>query len=131
MPTIEEYLIRDNSFVKRILKRDGSFIESTIPLSGSGVDVSPSGFDIEWLKLKKRPTLSVTNPKKLNLVDLFCGMGPMTLGVVEAGRCLGIEITPVFAVDFETDAANHYRQNFPSARVENCDIFDFIDGSAA
>lgn len=129
MPKIEEYLIRDNSFVKRILKRDGSFIESSIPLSGSGVEVSPSGFDIEWLKLKHRPTLSVANPKKLNLVDLFCGMGPMTLGVVEAGRCLGLEITPVFAVDFETDAANHYRQNFPSARVENCDIFDFIDGN--
>ncbi len=129
MSKIEEYIVRGNSFVKRINKRDGSFVESSIPIASEGVEASPSGFDIEWLKLRNRPTLSIVNPTKLNLVDLFCGMGPMTLGVVEAGRCLGIDITPVFAVDFESDAANHYRLNFPTARVENADIFDFIDGN--
>ena len=90
MSKIEEYIVRGDSFVKRIYKRDGSFVESSIPIAREGVDASPSGFDIEWLKLRNRPTLSVANPTKLNLVDLFCGMGPMTLGVVEAGRCLGI-----------------------------------------
>lgn len=126
---IEEYVLRDKSFVKRVQKRDGSFCEVSIPLSDEVEDATPSSFDREWLKLKNRPELSNPPSTKLNLVDLFCGMGPMTLGVVEAGRCLGIDIIPVFAIDFDTDAANHYRSNFPSARVENCDIYNLIDGN--
>lgn len=124
----EAYFIQDGAFVKRVQKRDGSFSEVSIPLSDGIDEATSSGFDIEWLKLKKRPVLSTPPSTTLNLVDLFCGMGPMTLGVVEAGRCLGIDIVPVFAIDFDTDAANHYRSNFPSARVENCDIINFIDG---
>ncbi len=125
---VEEYLIHNRSFVKRVFRKDGSFVDSSIPLPGDNVSVCPSGFDIEWLKLKERPTISVPNPRRMYLADLFCGMGPMTLGVVEAGRCLGIDISPVFAIDFDADAANHYRLNFPTARVENSDVFDFIDG---
>lgn len=129
MTQVEQYTVKGNSFIKRINKRDGTFVESSIQITDKNIEANPSCFDIEWLKLKNRPVNSASNPTKLNLVDLFCGMGPMTLGVVEAGRCLGIDITPVFAIDFEYDAANHYRLNFPTARVENADIFNFIDGN--
>ncbi len=127
MPRVEEYIIRGNNYIKRVHKRDGSYVETPIPLSQKQPEASASGYDVEWLKLKDRPLTPQVN-RKLNLVDLFCGMGPMTLGVVEAGRCLGMNIVPVFAVDFDKDAAEHYRYNFPTARVENCDIFDYLDG---
>jgi len=62
------------------------------------------------------------------MVDLFSGTGPMTLGIVEAGRATGVRVEPVFAIDFEKDAALNYARNFPSCHVVNEDILNYIDG---
>lgn len=53
----------------------------------------------------------------MNLVDLFCGTGPMTLGVIEAARCLGINMIPTMALDF--NAAANYKRNFGGCHF-NC-----------
>jgi DNA (cytosine-5)-methyltransferase 1 len=45
--------------------------------------------------------------KQLTLIDLFAGCGGMTRGFVDSG-CF----TPVFAVEWERDAADTYAQNF-------------------
>ena len=46
-------------------------------------------------------------PSQYRLIDLFAGCGGMTQGFVDSGR-----FTPVFAVEWDGDAAETYRDNF-------------------
>jgi DNA (cytosine-5)-methyltransferase 1 len=57
-------------------------------------------------------------PGPFEFIDLFAGCGGMTRGFQDAG------LTPIFAVDFEPDAAATYCVNFPTARVFVGDIAD-------
>lgn len=123
---IETYTSNETNIRKEIRLRDGSVVTTSLPLTSS-IGPLPDTFDKEWLMLTQRPLLD-TPKETMKLVDLFCGTGPMTLGVVEAGRCLGIDIIPTFAIDFNMDAANNYKLNFPDCRVENDDIHNFLDG---
>lgn len=60
---------------------------------------------------KERATGTV---RVLTLMDLFAGAGGFTLGFVQAG------FTPVFAVEFDRDAAATYEANFgPHCSMEN------------
>jgi DNA (cytosine-5)-methyltransferase 1 len=54
--------------------------------------------------------------QKYNVIDLFAGCGGMTLGFSQTGR-----FEPVFAVEFEPDAADTYELNFGEhiARLAN------------
>lgn len=122
---IEEYWISNERFYKSIERRDGTKSTSNIPACGETI-ASAENFDKVWLMLKNTPTNTYTN--QMNLVDLFCGTGPMSLGVVEAGRCLGIDIVPRLAIDFDKSAALNYKYNFPSSNVINDDISLYING---
>jgi len=106
--------------------RDGSIQESSLPSSLNGT-VTAEDYDRTWLNQKERPKGDY-NRGTIKMVDLFSGTGPMSLGVVEAGRATGIDVRPVFAIDFVKDAADNYKRNFPECRVENADINDFING---
>ena len=101
---LEEYWISDNCFYKSIERRDGTKSTSCIPACGESI-ASAENFDKVWLMLKNAPTNTYTS--QMNLVDLFCGTGPMTLGVVEAGRCLGINVVPKMAIDFKKLTYSH------------------------
>lgn len=122
---IATYNIESSVFYKHILRRDGSVTTSSIPACGT-TDVSPESYDQVWLKLKDKPICK--SSVKMNLVDLFCGTGPMTLGVVEAARCLGIDMIPTMAIDFNSDAASNYKRNFPTSKVITGDITEYING---
>lgn len=108
--------------------RNGNFSESVVrKLSKTKRTVSPEDYDIAWLRSMEHPKV----PKwrdEIRMVDLFAGTGPMTLGIVEAGRATGINVVPVFAIDFERNAALNYALNFPSCNVVNDDILKYIDG---
>lgn len=124
---VESYSINNNQIIKTVLKRNGESVSTGVNITTPVSSSLSASFDKEWLMLKDRPRLN--NPShNLRMVDLFCGTGPMSLGVIEAGRCLGIEISPVFAIDFVKDAADNYKLNFPETRVENADIHSFLDG---
>ncbi len=122
---IEEYYIEDNFFYKRIERRNGSISTSRIPACGETV-ANAENYDRIWLQLSKKPDNKYYS--RLNLVDLFCGTGPMSLGVVEAGRCLGIEIVPKLAIDLMEEAALNYKSNFPTSDVKIGDISSMING---
>ena len=121
----ETYSIENGLFYKRVLKRDGSSVMSSIPACGY-TDATPENFDKAWLMCKSLPKAEYH--RTMNLADLFCGTGPMSLGVVEAGRCLGIDIQPKLGIDFNEDAAGNYKLNFPSADVIVGDITEHING---
>ena len=125
--SIETYFKEDNQYIRRIKLRDGGYFDSAVPAL-NGVDtISAADFDRSWLNLDTKPVSAATRGTA-RLVDLFSGTGPMTLGVVEAGRAVGVDVQPVFAIDFVKDAADNYKRNFPQCRVENADVNDYIDG---
>jgi DNA (cytosine-5)-methyltransferase 1 len=81
--------------------------------------------DHRYLRLKRRPEADFQ--KHVRLVDLFSGVGSLTLGVWEAGRRLGIGIRPV-AVDVNRYALAVYARNFPGSEVLAQDVATLLDG---
>lgn len=128
MNKVETYTLKGESLIRRVELRDGTFTESAIKgLPVHNQPITPDDYDIAWLKSKEQPTV----PKwrdEIRMVDLFSGTGPMTLGIVEAGRATGINVVPVFAIDFERNAAMNYACNFPKCDVVNDDILKYING---
>ena len=128
MNEIEQYSYKDKFLIRQILMRDGSMSESKVATTSDWEEViRPEDYDSEWLKSKDLP-LAPKWKDEIRMVDLFSGTGPMTLGVVEAGRATGRKIKPVFAVDFEKTASDNYKLNFPDCEVVNDDINNIIDG---
>ena len=123
--SITTYEMKDNVFYKHIKRRNGSISTSTIP-AVNVIESTPEAFDKAWLMMQNKP--SCKSNVEMRLVDLFCGTGPMTLGVVEAARCLGIKMIPSMAIDFNRDAANNYKNNFPTSNVITGDITQYVNG---
>ena len=129
MATVETYWQRGTDFVRRISLRNGDFSESIVTGDTTNLakQISPSDYDLAWLRSKTKPANPVWK-NEIRMVDLFSGTGPMTLGVIEAGRATGINVLPIFAIDFEKNAALNYAYNFPTCNVVNDDILKYIDG---
>jgi hypothetical protein len=127
MNKVETYTSKGNCLIRTVELRDGTLAESTVKgFSTHNQLVTSDDYDIAWLKSKEQPDV----PKwrdEIRMVDLFSGTGPMTLGIVEAGRATGINVLPVFAIDFESNAAMNYSYNFPKCHVVNEDILKYVD----
>jgi DNA (cytosine-5)-methyltransferase 1 len=82
--------------------------------------------DHNYLRLKRRPEADFQ--KHIRLVDLFSGVGSLTLGVWEAGRRLGLGLKP-FAVDINRQALSVYARNFPGSEVIAQDVATLLDGN--
>ena len=124
---IEKYSIENELLARSIQMRDGSIAKSYITSSTSISSCNPEDYDKAWLMSKKVPVITDIR-KSIRMVDLFSGAGLMTLGVIEAGRATGVNVEPVFAIDFEKNAADNYALNFPGCHVVNDDILKFVDG---
>lgn len=124
---VESYEYKDGYLIRKVKTRDDAFVSSMLPSNVAYNNITPEDYDLCWLKMKSKPVLN--NPsKEMKLVDLFSSTGPMTLGLVEADRALGIKISPSFAIDFEKNAAANYKLNFPECIVANDDINNILDG---
>lgn len=98
------YLRDQRLLVRRITLSDGSVAKSAIPLQIQGHSsrleqmALAAIHDDAWLRLSKRPeTPEVGDP--VRCVDLFAGLGGMSLGVGEAARALDRPFQLVFAAD--------------------------------
>lgn len=67
----------------------------------------------DWVLSKVRP-LPLENSSVINVADLFCGCGGMSLGVSEAARSAGLGFSVAFAADNSEFAEKIYRANFSS-----------------
>ena len=102
MDKIETYEYIDGKLIRKVKKRDNSYGVSYISVSVPYEIVTPEDYDSQWLRLKNKP--EVLNPKReVRMVDLFSGTGPMSLGIVEAGRALEIDIKPIKIVNYITN----------------------------
>lgn len=118
---IERYEFDGSQIHRFILCRDGH--EEMTSISSNFQD-----FDQTWLRSNSSVKFS---PKgdKIRLADLFCGTGPMSLGVIEAAKALNRHIEPAFAIDFEPTASLNYSLNFPTSNVITDDITNILNGN--
>jgi DNA (cytosine-5)-methyltransferase 1 len=84
-----------------------------------------------WVKLGKWPRSPNGTSRKLNLVDVFCGCGGLTLGVWEAARQQNRRLDIRLAVDWSASCISVYRANFPwvQDRAYECNVGLFFDGN--
>lgn len=82
--------------------------------------------DHSFLRKNQLPNFNL-GQQEIRLVDLFCGAGGISLGIAEAGAALGKKVSIPLAVDFEKNAINVYKSNFPSANAvvgDLCNLFN-------
>lgn len=84
--------------------------------------------DLVFLRATDRPAYGETG-ECIDVVDLFCGCGGMTLGVAEAARRRGYSTSVRLAIDLDPVAAAVYAENFPDARVESAAVEEWFSGS--
>lgn len=64
----------------------------------------------------------------IRLVDLFCGCGGMTLGLLEGARRAGRRIDVALALDSDSEIIEIYKRNFESANALSCRVDQIFDG---
>jgi len=84
-------------------------------------------YDLAWLTSRREPELR-SSIGEIRTVDLFCGCGGLSLGVVEAARALGYKLKSVFASDINKNALDLYLRNFNPAVADSLPIEDHVDG---
>jgi len=84
-------------------------------------------YDQAWLTARREPELRSSNGE-IRTVDLFCGCGGLSLGVVEAARALGYRLKSVFASDINKNALDLYVRNFNPTIADNLPIENHVDG---
>lgn len=73
---------------------------------------NPDGIcSASWL-MRKSPIVFPESLETINIVDLFCGSGGLTLGAFEACRQIGKRPVIKLAVDLDIDSLEVYRENF-------------------
>ncbi|EFR9212305.1 DNA cytosine methyltransferase, partial [Salmonella enterica] len=90
--------------------------------------VEVKGNDKAFLTTKTRPEFEKINHSgHISLVDLFCGAGGITLGILEAAASLGKKVNVELAVDIDEKALNVYIDNFPAANAIHSDVLSIFE----
>jgi DNA (cytosine-5)-methyltransferase 1 len=73
------------------------------------------------------PKQLTASTERIRVVDLFCGGGGFTAGVLAAAKAVGICAEPVAAVDLDAVALAVYRNNNPGAICVNANVDSLVD----
>ncbi len=76
--------------------------------------------------LRTRPRQPRQGGASVRLVDLFCGVGGMTLGVAEAARTAGLRLEVPLALEKQPDIAKVYQRHFRPARGPEGDVLKYF-----
>lgn len=83
--------------------------------------------DFERLTRLKPPVVQDDWPA-VSVVDLFCGFGGMTVGLLEAAADAKRRLMIPLAMDESSVAADAYLRNFPQAGIKPAKVESLIDG---
>lgn len=102
---VESYAIDANRLVRRVQRRDGAVTETDLgPAPGHirDPDRLHALADQRYLRSEKRPpALPDSQSPAVTVVDLFSGLGSLSLGVIEAARAIGRNTTLGLAADLD------------------------------
>ncbi|MEZ0471153.1 DNA cytosine methyltransferase [Luteimonas salinilitoris] len=85
-------------------------------------------FELDWLKLKKRPA-PITDSRPIRIADAFCGGGIFSLGIDEGLRSVGLQATHALGIDFNKDAIATFKENFPESHAIHADVLSVAHGA--
>lgn len=83
------------------------------------------GDDHAYLRRRDRPDWQVGG-RTVRIVDLFSGVGGLTLGACEAARSLDLAAECALAVDRDEAAIACHAANFPNGRAEIADVAEMF-----
>ena len=119
---------RSGEIVREVRAPSGAVVESRLPYAGvTPIDLS-AAYDLAWLRADAEPRFGSAGQGKVRCVDLFCGLGGMSLGLQEACRALGKELEIVLAADSNSIAGRVYEAFHPGTKVEAQPIETWLDG---
>jgi DNA (cytosine-5)-methyltransferase 1 len=98
----------------------------------AGIPCERCAEDQLFLRSKEQQRCSNTEAP-VRMVDLFAGCGGMSIGLVEAGRRMGVNVEVALAVDSDDAVLTILRRNLPVAVTRNLEVeklFDGVVGSA-
>lgn len=88
---------------------------------GRKPDALRCAWDRAWLQ--GLSPISICDPETaISVVDIFCGIGAMSLGVRLAAESLGLGFDPLLAADLDETALNLYQVNFRPKTVLSGDL---------
>lgn len=67
--------------------------------------------DIKWVKTKKRK-VQKEYKRELSVIDIYCGCGGLSLGILEACELNRIKLNIKLAIDIDENALKVYKKNF-------------------
>ncbi len=128
----EDYMFDSagNAVIRKISEAGKIVHRNKITINGEMQNGSDphSTFDYYILR-KKTPNFKARDKKSINIVDLFCGCGGLTLGIFEACKAINIGCNVLIALDNDIDSLEVYKQNF-NPRMTFCkDICSIINGN--
>lgn len=110
----EEYLDVNGALVRRVHRKSGPSVDTSLGKMTKAAN-SPSKrhdlWDERYLRAKTLPSVEGAD-LEITFADLFCGLGALSLGVVEAARALGVKATMDFAADHESPPLEVLRKTF-------------------
>lgn len=123
--------------VKELFRHSGAYIERTVEM-GNVVSLTsitqlshyqqPSAPHHAWWQnfLRGAPVVGDSR-STLRSVDLFSGVGGLSLGATAAAEALGFRLKHSLAVDLDESALNVYRHNFENAHVSRLNLSGATD----
>lgn len=121
------YSLRDGLGVRTVRLSDGRTISTSLISTCKSGNYDGSQYEYDWLRLKSSPKAPELG-RRVRVGDAFCGGGVFSLGVDEALRSIGMTPVHAFGLDFNADAINTFKLNFPGSVAMYDDITTVING---
>lgn len=99
---VERYQIKAGRLIRRVSRRDRTVSETDVceaPAAPLAAGALHAFADQRYLRSHSRLTEGARSGKALAVVDLFSGIGALSLGVIEAARALDLSARLVLAAD--------------------------------
>ncbi len=130
---VESFAVSGDRLVRKVLRRDGAVVETDLglaPTTAMGQDDLHAVADQLLLRLTAAPRWS-GGDSPLAIVDLFSGVGSLSLGVLEAARAVGVDAEIVLAADEDPNPLEILAASLqPGAGVTRClDLGSTLSGS--
>lgn len=123
---IEEIIEYAAGKAERRVRAGSRSARSTIDIAGIA-QASSRPEHAWWQAVLRGVRVEVQRENPLQVVDLFCGTGGLTLGASLAVEAVGLTPVPTAAVDLDADALQVYRHNFSPSVAINGNVASMID----
>lgn len=118
---------KGNRGIRECLTSDGELKQSTVASEQPDGDYCLAHFELDWLRQTKKPP-SALKSRVIRIADAFCGGGIFSLGADEGLRSVGFRASHSFGIDFNKEAIDTFKKNFPESNAIHGDVLAIAHG---